>query len=146
MLLCIVSRSTLRTAYHVDYEGTYWRFYRYVPAVIIKNVALNRRRLLHIGRAAPSSEGAVVSSINTHTGHGSLLKLRQFHLPQFYPNILGRRGVPTLLGRYLRWISVLSRRVGTSELSKLLVLNETRDQYYKVKEKLDSKQISDSAC
>ena len=38
------------------------------------------------------------SRVRSHTGHASLLKSRQFHLPPF-------ASVPTLLGRYLRWTS-----------------------------------------
>ena len=63
---------------------------------------------------------------DAHTGHGSLLKLRQFHLPRFASVY---SAVPTLLGRYLLWTSVLSRRVSTTAL-KLIALNETRFKHW----------------
>ena len=45
------------------------------------------------------------------------------------PSILSYKWVPTLLGRYLRWTSALSRRVSTTAL-QLLALNETRFKHW----------------
>ena len=66
--------------------------------------------------AKPTNKQKKGRGFDPNTGHGSLLKIRQFHLAPICLSILSCKCVPMLLGRYLRWTSVLSRRVSTTAL------------------------------
>ena len=57
----------------------------------------------------------MVVGFDTHAEHVSLLKLGQFHLLT-QSAVNEYQVLPTLLGRYLRWTSILSTRVSTTTL------------------------------
>ena len=84
---------------HHDTNKKVLAFCNLWPA-IEKNALQKRSRQNTVVRVLDSGLRTLGSWFDPHTGYGSLLKLRQFHLPLVCISILSCKWVPTLLGRY----------------------------------------------
>ena len=123
-LLCLLPWHSLLSQVHVYtvHPPPPWSSFPFPPLHIHSHPSSHVRTTLTTFHANfwGSGQGLVAmlldSRFDPHTGHGSLLKLGQCHLPSIYLCLLICKWVPTLLERYLQWTSVLSRRVSTTAL------------------------------